>query len=173
MCELMRLRRQRHRSGRRARAHSCATTSARRGTTASTLRSGTCRDQPDGIARRGQDRGARGHRRRARHREDLGALAGDLATDNDARRLARAASPVKRSPPARPAISTRRWCTTRCDRLASKTSISSSSRTSATWSARRVYDLGQACDVVALSVTEGEDKPLKYPTIFHKADLVL
>jgi hydrogenase nickel incorporation protein HypB len=36
-----------------------------------------------------------------------------------------------------------------------------------------VYDLGQAANVVALSVTEGEDKPLKYPVMFHKADLVL
>lgn len=36
-----------------------------------------------------------------------------------------------------------------------------------------VYDLGQAVNVVALSVTEGEDKPLKYPTMFAKADLVL
>jgi hydrogenase nickel incorporation protein HypB len=36
-----------------------------------------------------------------------------------------------------------------------------------------IYDLGQDANVVALSVTEGEDKPLKYPTMFHKADLVL
>ncbi len=36
-----------------------------------------------------------------------------------------------------------------------------------------VYDLGQAANVVTLSVTEGEDKPLKYPVMFHKADLVL
>jgi len=36
-----------------------------------------------------------------------------------------------------------------------------------------VYDLGQAFSVVALSVTEGEDKPLKYPVMFRKADLVL
>lgn len=36
-----------------------------------------------------------------------------------------------------------------------------------------VYDLGQDANVVALSVTEGEDKPLKYPTMFRKADLVL
>lgn len=36
-----------------------------------------------------------------------------------------------------------------------------------------IYDLGQAANVVALSVTEGEDKPLKYPVIFRKADLVL
>ncbi|MGB5809683.1 MAG: hydrogenase nickel incorporation protein HypB, partial [Polyangiales bacterium] len=36
-----------------------------------------------------------------------------------------------------------------------------------------IYDLGQAVNVVALSVTEGEDKPLKYPVMFQKADLVL
>ncbi len=36
-----------------------------------------------------------------------------------------------------------------------------------------VYDLGQEANVVALSVTEGEDKPLKYPVMFRKADLVL
>jgi hydrogenase nickel incorporation protein HypB len=36
-----------------------------------------------------------------------------------------------------------------------------------------IYDLGQAANVVALSVTEGEDKPLKYPVMFHKADLVV
>ncbi len=36
-----------------------------------------------------------------------------------------------------------------------------------------VYDLGENANVVALSVTEGEDKPVKYPTMFAKADLVL
>jgi hydrogenase nickel incorporation protein HypB len=36
-----------------------------------------------------------------------------------------------------------------------------------------IYDLGQAANVVALSVTEGEDKPLKYPVMFRVADLVL
>jgi hydrogenase nickel incorporation protein HypB len=36
-----------------------------------------------------------------------------------------------------------------------------------------IYDLGQAVNVVALSVTEGEDKPLKYPVMFRTADLVL
>jgi hydrogenase nickel incorporation protein HypB len=36
-----------------------------------------------------------------------------------------------------------------------------------------IYDLGQAANVVALSVAEGEDKPLKYPTMFRNADLVL
>ena len=36
-----------------------------------------------------------------------------------------------------------------------------------------IYDLGQEANVVALAVTEGEDKPLKYPVMFHKADLVV
>ncbi len=35
------------------------------------------------------------------------------------------------------------------------------------------YDLGESMRFVVLSVTEGEDKPLKYPTMFAKADLVL
>jgi hydrogenase nickel incorporation protein HypB len=36
-----------------------------------------------------------------------------------------------------------------------------------------IYDLGQRANVVVLSVTEGVDKPLKYPVMFHKADLVV
>ena len=36
-----------------------------------------------------------------------------------------------------------------------------------------IYDLGQEASVVALSVTEGEDKPLKYPVMLRHADLVL
>src|SRR5579863_6315645 len=35
------------------------------------------------------------------------------------------------------------------------------------------YDLGEAAKVVVLSVTEGEDKPLKYPSIFFKSELVI
>ena len=35
------------------------------------------------------------------------------------------------------------------------------------------YDLGEAAKVVVLSVTEGEDKPLKYPSIFLKSDLLV
>ncbi len=35
------------------------------------------------------------------------------------------------------------------------------------------YDLGEAVKVVLLSVAEGEDKPLKYPAIFHKASLMV
>jgi len=35
------------------------------------------------------------------------------------------------------------------------------------------YDLGEAAKVVVLSVTEGEDKPLKYPAIFFKSELLV
>jgi hydrogenase nickel incorporation protein HypB len=35
------------------------------------------------------------------------------------------------------------------------------------------FDLGEACKVVVLSVTEGEDKPLKYPDMFAAAELML
>jgi len=35
------------------------------------------------------------------------------------------------------------------------------------------YDLGEDVRVVLLSVTEGEDKPLKYPSLFNSADLAL
>jgi len=35
------------------------------------------------------------------------------------------------------------------------------------------YDLGEAAKIVLLSVTEGEDKPLKYPSIFLKSELLV
>jgi hydrogenase nickel incorporation protein HypB len=35
------------------------------------------------------------------------------------------------------------------------------------------YDLGEAAKIVLLSVAEGEDKPLKYPGIFHRASLMV
>jgi hydrogenase nickel incorporation protein HypB len=35
------------------------------------------------------------------------------------------------------------------------------------------YDLGESLRFVLMSVTEGEDKPLKYPTIFNTADVAL
>src|SRR5437667_7911872 len=35
------------------------------------------------------------------------------------------------------------------------------------------YDLGEAAKIVLLSVTEGEDKPLKYPSIFFKSQLLV
>ena len=35
------------------------------------------------------------------------------------------------------------------------------------------FDLGERAKIVVLSVTEGEDKPLKYPDMFHASSLML
>jgi hydrogenase nickel incorporation protein HypB len=103
----------------------------------------------------------------------IGALAGDLATDNDAKRLATAG--IRAS-----SITTGSAC--HLDAAMVHHALHH-----LPWSdldylfienvgnlvCPAVYDLGQAANVVVLAVTEGEDKPLKYPVMFHKADLVL
>jgi hydrogenase nickel incorporation protein HypB len=103
----------------------------------------------------------------------VAALVGDLATDNDASRLARSGAPVKQ-------ISTGTLC-----HLDANMVINSLGD----WSLSDLdflfienvgnlvcpasYDLGEAARMVLLSVTEGEDKPLKYPSIFHTADVAV
>jgi len=101
------------------------------------------------------------------------ALVGDLATDNDARRLAEAGVPVKQ-------INTNGRCHLEAQMISDHL---------ADWDLRHFeflfienvgnlvcpssYDLGEDLRVVLLSVTEGEDKPLKYPNIFNSADLAV
>jgi hydrogenase nickel incorporation protein HypB len=106
-------------------------------------------------------------------RRALGALAGDVETDRDARRLMAAGIP---SVP----VTTGSACHLDAD-------LVHRALHAFPWRDLQyvfienvgnlvcpaVYDLGQAANVVALSVTEGEDKPLKYPAIFRTADLVL
>ena len=103
----------------------------------------------------------------------LAALAGDLATDNDAERLAAAGIDAK-------SITTGSACHLDAQMV-------HAAMHATTWRGLdylfienvgnlvcpAIYDLGQAANVVALSVTEGEDKPLKYPVMFRAADLVL
>jgi hydrogenase nickel incorporation protein HypB len=103
----------------------------------------------------------------------IGALAGDLATDNDARRLAAAGIRAE-------SITTGSACHLDAGMV-------HHALHHLPWSdldylfienvgnlvCPAVYDLGQAANVVVLAVTEGEDKPIKYPVMFHKADLVL
>ena len=103
----------------------------------------------------------------------LGVLVGDLATDNDARRV-RAAGIVAE------AITTGSACHLDADmvhkglhRLPWRQLDVLFIENVGNLVCPAVYDLGQDANVVALSVTEGEDKPLKYPTMFRKADLVL
>ena len=104
----------------------------------------------------------------------VGVLAGDLATDNDARRI-RTAGFVAES------ITTGGACHLDAEMVHQGLHRMPAWRTFdylfienvGNLVCPAVYDLGQDVNVVALSVTEGDDKPLKYPTIFQKADLVL
>jgi len=103
----------------------------------------------------------------------LGVLAGDLATDNDATRI-RAAGIVAES------ITTGSACHLDAEmvhrglhRLSWRTLDYLFIENVGNLVCPAVYDLGQDVNVVALSVTEGEDKQHKYPTMFRKVDLVL
>lgn len=106
-----------------------------------------------------------------RHR--IAALVGDLATENDAARLARACRQVRQ-------ITTGTVCHLDAKMIA--TALED-------WHLEKMdflfienvgnlvcpasYDLGEQLRVVLLSATEGEDKPLKYPTIFNTADVAM
>jgi hydrogenase nickel incorporation protein HypB len=103
----------------------------------------------------------------------LGVLVGDLATDHDAQRVRKAGIVAE-------AITTGSACHLDADmvhkglhRLPWRSFEYLFIENVGNLVCPAVYDLGQDVNVVALSVTEGEDKPLKYPIIFRKADLVL
>jgi hydrogenase nickel incorporation protein HypB len=110
---------------------------------------------------------------RALGSRQIGALAGDLATDRDAQRLEAAGIPAL-------AITTGSAC-----HLDAQV-VHQALHRFPWWNldflfienvgnlvCPAVYDLGQAANVVVLSVTEGEDKPLKYPVMFRRAELVV
>lgn len=104
---------------------------------------------------------------------NVAALVGDLATDNDAARLARSQVPVKQittgtlchleAAMVRDALEG--WDLNQLDFLFIENVGNLVCPSS--------YDIGEDMRVVLLSVTEGEDKPLKYPTIFHSSDLAI
>jgi hydrogenase nickel incorporation protein HypB len=103
----------------------------------------------------------------------VAALVGDLATENDAQRLARSEAPVKQ-------ITTGTLCHLEAAMVQSALEG---------WDLNQLdflfienvgnlvcpssYDLGEDLRLVLISVTEGEDKPLKYPTIFNSADVAV
>jgi len=109
----------------------------------------------------------------ARQKFRTAALVGDLATDNDAVRLARSQVPVKQ-------IITGTVCHLEAEMV--RTALDG-------WTPPDLellfienvgnlvcpssYDLGEDLRLVLMSVTEGEDKPLKYPTIFNTADIAI
>ena len=103
----------------------------------------------------------------------VAALVGDLATENDAARLARSQAPVKQ-------ITTGTLCHLEAAMV---------QKALDEWDLNQLdflfienvgnlvcpssYDLGEDLRLVLISVTEGEDKPLKYPTIFNSADVAV
>lgn len=103
----------------------------------------------------------------------VAALVGDLATENDAVRLARSQAPVKQ-------ITTGTLC--HLEAAMVQNALEG-------WDVNELdflfienvgnlvcpssYDLGEDLRLVLISVTEGEDKPLKYPTIFNSADVAI
>jgi len=106
-------------------------------------------------------------------RQRLGALAGDLATDRDAERLS-AAGITSRS------ITTGSACHLDAGmvhyglhHLPWREMDYLFIENVGNLVCPAIYDLGQSANVVALSLTEGVDKPLKYPVMFKNADLVV
>jgi hydrogenase nickel incorporation protein HypB len=103
----------------------------------------------------------------------VAALVGDLATDNDARRLARSQAPVKQittgtvchldASMVRAALQD--WLLAELDFLFIENV--------GNLVCPATFDLGEDLRLVLFSVTEGEDKPLKYPTIFNTADVAI
>jgi len=103
----------------------------------------------------------------------VGVIVGDLQTDNDARRLRGKGAPVVQ-------ITTGGYCHLEADMVAramAKLELNALQlliiENVGNLVCPAAYDLGEDLRVVALSVTEGEDKPLKYPTIFRHADAVV
>jgi hydrogenase nickel incorporation protein HypB len=100
-------------------------------------------------------------------------LTGDIQTDNDARRLARFGFPVRQ-------ITTGGACHLDA-RMVERALADCAADGLQILFLENVgnlvcptsYDLGEDARAVLLSVTEGEDKPLKYPATFHHADLMV
>jgi hydrogenase nickel incorporation protein HypB len=103
----------------------------------------------------------------------LGVIVGDLATDNDAERLRTAGIPVVQ-------ITTGTVCHLDAE-MVSKAAAQLDLDKLDVLVIENVgnlvcpadYDLGEDLRVVLLSVTEGEDKPLKYPPMFHSASVAV
>ncbi len=105
--------------------------------------------------------------------ERVAVLTGDIQTDNDAARLARYGFPVRQ-------ITTGGTCHLDA-RMIERHLVDWRLEDIDTLLVENVgnlvcpssYDLGEDAKIVLLSVTEGEDKPLKYPSIFFKSELLI
>ena len=111
--------------------------------------------------------------RLAAGRYRIGGVSGDLATDRDARRLAAAGITAKAITPGSACHLDARMVHDALHGMPWRDFDLFFIENVGNLVCPAIYDLGQAANVVALAVTEGEDKPLKYPVMFHHADLVL
>lgn len=98
-------------------------------------------------------------------------LTGDIQTENDARRLARAGFPVQQITTGGTCHLDARMITRALEKWNLDTVDVLFIENVGNLVCPSSYDLGEHAKVVLLSVTEGEDKPLKYPSIFAKAEL--
>jgi hydrogenase nickel incorporation protein HypB len=103
----------------------------------------------------------------------MAVITGDLQTDNDARRLANRGAPVV-------PVTTGTMCHLEADAVSRACADLDFSAIDVLFIENvgnlvcpASFDLGEDVRIVLLSVTEGEDKPLKYPPIFKLSDLVL
>ncbi|MGA2852964.1 MAG: hydrogenase nickel incorporation protein HypB [Verrucomicrobiota bacterium] len=103
----------------------------------------------------------------------VGVIVGDLATDNDAARLRTAGIPIVQ-------ITTGTVCHLDADMVAKAAAQMDLDQLDVlvienvgNLVCPADYDLGEDLRVVLLSVTEGEDKPLKYPPMFHSAHVAV
>lgn len=103
----------------------------------------------------------------------IGVIVGDLATDNDARRLDNRNGPVIQ-------LTTGNICHLEADMIARAVEMMELDALDllivenvGNLVCPASFDLGESYRVVLLSATEGEDKPLKYPTAYRSADVVL
>jgi hydrogenase nickel incorporation protein HypB len=103
----------------------------------------------------------------------VAALVGDLATERDADRLRRSGAPVEQ-------IVTGTVCHLDAEMVSGALARFDLDALDVLFIENvgnlvcpASYDLGESLRVVLMSVTEGEDKPLKYPTIFNGADLAV
>jgi len=103
----------------------------------------------------------------------LAVLTGDLQTDNDARRLARYGFPVRQIVTGGTCHLDARMVTRHLDEMGFRGPGVLFVENVGNLVCPSSYDLGEAAKIVLLSVTEGEDKPLKYPGIFHRSSLMI
>jgi hydrogenase nickel incorporation protein HypB len=105
--------------------------------------------------------------------ERVAVLTGDVQTDNDARRLARAGFPVRQITTAGACHLDARMVERALDgwRLEEIDLLLIENVGNLVCPAS--YDLGEAAKIVVLSVAEGDDKPLKYPAMFFRASLLI